>query len=72
MSLQAREAGKLLSQDVDSLAARLSGSAPSCIDSAQRLAKEVGGVSDVSKLPIMPCSQSADVERLLISGCVHQ
>lgn len=48
LCLQAREAGQVLSQDVDSLSARLSGSAPSCLDTAQRLAKEVGVLSDVS------------------------
>ncbi|XP_029374731.1 alanine--tRNA ligase, mitochondrial isoform X2 [Echeneis naucrates] len=39
---QAREAGQVLSQDVDSLSARLTGSAPSSLESAQNLAKEVG------------------------------
>lgn len=48
LCLQAREAGQLLTQDVDSLSARLSGSTPSCLEYAQRLAKEVGVVSDVS------------------------
>ncbi|XP_060919568.1 alanine--tRNA ligase, mitochondrial isoform X2 [Labrus mixtus] len=43
---RAREAGQVLYQDVDSLSARLSNSAPSCIDSAHRLAKEVGVLSD--------------------------
>ena len=37
----------MLSQDVDSLSARLSGSAPLSLDSAQRLAKEVGVLIDV-------------------------
>ncbi|XP_008299857.1 alanine--tRNA ligase, mitochondrial [Stegastes partitus] len=43
---RARDTGQVLSQDVDSLAARLSGSAPSSCNSAQRLAKEVGVLSD--------------------------
>ncbi|XP_061685017.1 alanine--tRNA ligase, mitochondrial isoform X2 [Syngnathoides biaculeatus] len=43
---QAREAGHLLLEEVDSLSARMTGSAPSCLDSAHRLAKEVGVVSD--------------------------
>ncbi|KAM7008782.1 alanine--tRNA ligase, mitochondrial [Tautogolabrus adspersus] len=50
---RAREAGQVLSQDVDSLSARLSDSAPSSIDSAHRLAKEVGVLSDaVDNTPI--------------------
>ncbi|XP_060919556.1 alanine--tRNA ligase, mitochondrial isoform X1 [Labrus mixtus] len=50
---RAREAGQVLYQDVDSLSARLSNSAPSCIDSAHRLAKEVGVLSDaVDNTPI--------------------
>ena len=51
--LQAREAGQLLSQDVDSLSARLSGSTPLSLDSAQRLAKEVGVLTDVCTIPMM-------------------
>uniref|UniRef100_A0A671TFM2 Alanine--tRNA ligase n=1 Tax=Sparus aurata TaxID=8175 RepID=A0A671TFM2_SPAAU len=50
---RAREAGQVLSQDVDSLSARLSGSAPLSLDSAQRLAKEVGVLTDaVDNTPI--------------------
>ncbi|KAI3352697.1 hypothetical protein L3Q82_020186, partial [Scortum barcoo] len=50
---QAWEAGQTLSQDVDSLTARLTGSAPSDIGSAQHLAKEVGVLSDaVDNTPI--------------------
>ncbi|XP_040002495.1 alanine--tRNA ligase, mitochondrial isoform X1 [Xiphias gladius] len=50
---RARDAGQVLSQDVDSLSARLTGSPPSCLDSAQRLAKEVGVLSDaVDNTPI--------------------
>ncbi|XP_059186184.1 alanine--tRNA ligase, mitochondrial [Centropristis striata] len=50
---QAREQGHVLSQDVDSLSARLTGSAPSQLDSAKRLAKEVGVLSDaVDNTPI--------------------
>uniref|UniRef100_A0A3Q1F7S8 Alanine--tRNA ligase n=1 Tax=Acanthochromis polyacanthus TaxID=80966 RepID=A0A3Q1F7S8_9TELE len=49
----AREAGQVLLQDVDSLAARLAGSAPSSLDSAQQLSKEVGVLSDaVDNTPI--------------------
>lgn len=51
--LQAREAGQLLSQEVDSLSARLTGSASSSLDTAQHLAKHVGFVSDVCVLPMM-------------------
>lgn len=63
--LQAREAGQVLSQEVDSLSARLTGSAPSSLDSAQCLAKEVGVLSDVSTLPTMHCS----VGVLLLTLC---
>ncbi|XP_023809289.1 alanine--tRNA ligase, mitochondrial isoform X1 [Oryzias latipes] len=50
---QAREAGQALSQEVDSLSARLSGSSPSSIDSAQRLSKEASILSDaVDNTPI--------------------
>lgn len=50
---RAREQGQVLCQDVDSLSARLTGSAPSRLDSAQRLAKEVGVLSDaVDNTPI--------------------
>ncbi|XP_041790449.1 alanine--tRNA ligase, mitochondrial [Chelmon rostratus] len=52
-AIRALEAGQVLSQDVDSLSARLTGSAPLSIDSAQRLAKEVGVLSDaVDNTPI--------------------
>ncbi|XP_061843943.1 alanine--tRNA ligase, mitochondrial [Nerophis lumbriciformis] len=43
---QAREAGQSLLQDVESLSARMTSSASSCLDSAQSLAKEVGVLSD--------------------------
>ncbi|CAJ1052754.1 alanine--tRNA ligase%2C mitochondrial isoform X1 [Xyrichtys novacula] len=50
---RAREAGQVLAQDVDSLAARLSDHAPSSIDSAHCLTKEVGVLSDaVDNTPI--------------------
>lgn len=38
-----------MAQEVDSLAVRLADSAPTSLDSAQRLAKEVGVLSDVSR-----------------------
>ncbi|KAM9362720.1 alanine--tRNA ligase, mitochondrial [Symphorus nematophorus] len=50
---RAREAGHVLSQDVDSLSARLTGPTPLSLDSAQRLAKEIGVVSDaVDNTPV--------------------
>ncbi|XP_058496223.1 alanine--tRNA ligase, mitochondrial [Solea solea] len=50
---RAREAGQVLSEDVDSLSARLTGSAPSDLTSAHRLAKDVGLLSDaVDSTPI--------------------
>uniref|UniRef100_A0A3B4Z341 alanine--tRNA ligase n=1 Tax=Seriola lalandi dorsalis TaxID=1841481 RepID=A0A3B4Z341_SERLL len=49
---RAREAVQVLSRDVDSLSARLTGSAPATIVSAQRLAKDVGILSDVDNTPV--------------------
>lgn len=50
---RAREDGQVLSQDVDSLSARVAGSTPSSLDSAQCLAKEIGVLSDaVDNTPI--------------------
>ncbi|RVE76803.1 hypothetical protein OJAV_G00012440 [Oryzias javanicus] len=50
---QAREAGQDLSQEVDSLTARMSGSSPSSISSAQRFSKEASILSDaVDNTPI--------------------
>lgn len=71
--LQAREAGQLLLQEVDSLAARLTSSASSSLNAAQHLAEQVGVVSDVCVLPIMHQS-SGDVELLTeallyLTGC---
>ncbi|XP_042254508.1 alanine--tRNA ligase, mitochondrial [Thunnus maccoyii] len=62
---RAREAGQLLSQDVDSLAARLSGSAPSGLDSTQRLAKEVGVVSDAVDSTAVPQWQRRELQSRL-------
>lgn len=45
---QAREAGRALSQEVDSLSARMSGSSTSSISSAQSFSKEASILSDVS------------------------
>ncbi|XP_035516166.1 alanine--tRNA ligase, mitochondrial [Morone saxatilis] len=50
---RARETGQVLSQDVDSLSSRLTGSAPISLESAQCFAKEVGVISDaVDNTPI--------------------
>ncbi|XP_029950412.1 alanine--tRNA ligase, mitochondrial [Salarias fasciatus] len=50
---QAREAGHVLSEEVDSLSVRLSDGTPSTIDATRRLAKEVGVLSDaVDNTPI--------------------
>lgn len=50
---RAREDGQVLSQDVDSLSARVAGSTPSSLESAQCLAKEIGVLSDaVDNTPI--------------------
>lgn len=71
--LQAREAGQLLLQEVDSLAARLTSSASSSLSAAQHLAAQVGVVSDVCVLPTMHQS-SGDEELptevlLCLTGC---
>ncbi|GAA6225632.1 alanine--tRNA ligase, mitochondrial [Lates japonicus] len=62
---QAREAGQVLSQDVDSLAARLAGSAPSSLDSAQRLAKEAGVLSDAVDNTPLPQWQRRELQARL-------
>ncbi|KAK5898602.1 hypothetical protein CesoFtcFv8_008163 [Champsocephalus esox] len=59
---RAREDGQVLSQEVDSLSARLSGSAPSSLDSAQRLAKEVGILSDAVDNTPIPQWQRRDLQ----------
>uniref|UniRef100_A0A8D3BNP0 Alanine--tRNA ligase n=1 Tax=Scophthalmus maximus TaxID=52904 RepID=A0A8D3BNP0_SCOMX len=58
----AREAGQVLSENVDSLSARLSGSAPSSLDSAQRLAKEVGVLSDAVDTTPIPQWQRRELQ----------
>lgn len=60
-SLQARDMGRALSQEVDSLSARLSGSAPSSLGSALQFSKEASALSDVGVLPMMQCSSEATV-----------
>ncbi|XP_018530197.1 alanine--tRNA ligase, mitochondrial [Lates calcarifer] len=62
---QAREAGQVLSQDVDSLAARLTGSAPSSLESAQRLAKEAGVLSDAVDNTPLPQWQRRELQARL-------
>uniref|UniRef100_A0AAQ5Z2T0 Alanine--tRNA ligase n=1 Tax=Amphiprion ocellaris TaxID=80972 RepID=A0AAQ5Z2T0_AMPOC len=69
---RAREAGQVLSQDVDSLAARLTGSAPSSLDSApssldsaQRLSKEVGVLSDAVDSTLIPQWQRSELQARL-------
>ncbi|XP_027872383.1 alanine--tRNA ligase, mitochondrial isoform X2 [Xiphophorus couchianus] len=46
-AVQARDMGRALSQEVDSLSARLSGSAPSSLGSALQFSKEASVLSDV-------------------------
>ncbi|KAE8299889.1 Alanine--tRNA ligase, mitochondrial [Larimichthys crocea] len=62
---EAREAGQVLSQEVDSLSARLTGSAPSSLDSAQCLAKEVGVLSDAVDNTSIPQWQRRDLQSRL-------
>ncbi|XP_031154389.1 alanine--tRNA ligase, mitochondrial isoform X1 [Sander lucioperca] len=63
----AREQGQVLAQDVDSLTARISGSAPSSLDSAQRLAKEVGVLSDAVDNTAIPQWQRRELQSRLRS-----
>ncbi|KAK2817649.1 hypothetical protein Q5P01_025840 [Channa striata] len=62
---RAREAGQALFQDVDSLAARLHGPAPTSLVSAQRLAKEVGVLSDAVDNTPIPQWQRRDLQSRL-------
>ncbi|TKS65699.1 Alanine--tRNA ligase, mitochondrial [Collichthys lucidus] len=62
---EAREAGQVLSQEVDSLSARLTGPAPSSLDSAQCLAKEVGVLSDAVDNTSIPQWQRRDLQSRL-------
>lgn len=62
---QAREAGLALAQDVDSLTARLADSAPTSLDSAQRLAKEVGVLSDAVDNTAVPQWQRRHLQERL-------
>lgn len=63
--LQAREAGELFTQEVDALSARLAGSASTGLDSAHRLAKEAGVVSDVRA----PVTMYMLVQEELLTSC---
>ncbi|XP_053194449.1 alanine--tRNA ligase, mitochondrial isoform X2 [Scomber japonicus] len=62
---RAREAGQLLEQEVESLAVRIAGSAPSCLDSAHSLAKEVGVVSDAVDNTAVPQWQRRELQNRL-------
>ncbi|XP_061737095.1 alanine--tRNA ligase, mitochondrial isoform X2 [Nerophis ophidion] len=62
---QAREAGQSLLQEVDSLSARMTSSASSCLDSAQSLAKEVGVLSDAVDNTPIPHWQRAELQARL-------
>nr|XP_040041394.1 alanine--tRNA ligase, mitochondrial isoform X1 [Gasterosteus aculeatus aculeatus] len=62
---RAREEGQTLSQEVGSLSARLTDSAPSSIDAAQRFAKEVGLLSDAVDNTSIPQWQRSDLQARL-------
>ncbi|XP_034385668.1 alanine--tRNA ligase, mitochondrial isoform X2 [Cyclopterus lumpus] len=62
---RAREHGQVLSQDVDSLSARLTSSAPTSLDTAQRLAKEAGVLSDAVDNTPIPQWQCRDLQSRL-------
>ncbi|KAM8878174.1 alanine--tRNA ligase, mitochondrial isoform 2-T2 [Spinachia spinachia] len=59
---RAREEGQTLSQEVGSLSARLTDSAPSSIDAAQQFAKEVGLLSDAVDNTTIPQWQRSDLQ----------
>ncbi|KAF3688223.1 Alanine--tRNA ligase, mitochondrial [Channa argus] len=62
---RAREVGQVLSQDVESLSARLSGPPPTSIVSAQHLAKEVGVLSDAVDTTPIPQWQRRELQSQL-------
>uniref|UniRef100_A0A7N6AGF0 Alanine--tRNA ligase n=1 Tax=Anabas testudineus TaxID=64144 RepID=A0A7N6AGF0_ANATE len=62
---RAREAGQVLSQNVDYLSNRLSGLAPTSLDSSQRFAKEVGVLSDAVDNTPIPQWQRRDLQSRL-------
>ncbi|CAB1412815.1 unnamed protein product [Pleuronectes platessa] len=59
---RAREAGQVLSEEVDSLAARLTDSAHCSFDSAQRFAKEIGVLSDTVDTTPIPQWQRRELQ----------
>ncbi|XP_056136771.1 alanine--tRNA ligase, mitochondrial [Lampris incognitus] len=62
---QAREVGQALTQDVESLSARIKASISSCLPSAQQLAKEVGVLSDAVDNTPIPQWQRRELQSLL-------
>lgn len=62
---QAREAGHVLSEEVDSLSVRFSDNAPSTIDATRCLAKEVGVLSDAVDNTPIPQWQRRDLQAQL-------
>ncbi|XP_077462318.1 alanine--tRNA ligase, mitochondrial [Stigmatopora argus] len=62
---QAREAGRALIGQVDSLEARLTAAASSCLDSAQRLSKDVGALSDLADNTPVPQWQRTEARSRL-------
>ncbi|XP_034444768.1 alanine--tRNA ligase, mitochondrial [Hippoglossus hippoglossus] len=62
---RAREAGQVLSEDVDSLAARLKDSTHYSFDSAQRFAKEIGVLSDTVDTTPIPQWQRRELQHRL-------
>ncbi|XP_060951605.1 alanine--tRNA ligase, mitochondrial [Limanda limanda] len=59
---RAREAGQVLSEEVDSLAARLTDSTHCSFDSAQRFAKEIGVLSDTVDTTPVPQWQRRELQ----------
>ncbi|XP_056891826.1 alanine--tRNA ligase, mitochondrial isoform X1 [Takifugu flavidus] len=64
-AIRAREAGQLLLQEVDSLAARLTSSASSSLNAAQHLAEQVGVVSDAVDNTAIPQWQRRELQSRL-------
>uniref|UniRef100_A0A1A8I0L1 Alanine--tRNA ligase n=2 Tax=Nothobranchius kuhntae TaxID=321403 RepID=A0A1A8I0L1_NOTKU len=61
-AIQARETGRALSQDVDSMSARLPGSAHSSLDYAQRISREASVLSDAVDNASMPQWQRRELQ----------
>ncbi|XP_055014372.1 alanine--tRNA ligase, mitochondrial isoform X2 [Boleophthalmus pectinirostris] len=64
---QAREVGVALEQEVDSLWTRITGSAPDSLQAAQRLAKEVGHLTNEVDVRLVPLKTRRELQNKLKS-----